>query len=132
MKMLHKIRLHHFGPWYELIHNREEYENNMKRLLNFDEIEVKSGKESRIDYLTFQKEEAPSLFRSFSLDDYILVVQNKDSICSKCPKLRAKRCPRFSRFDGHDYLTKSMGLKVGREYKVGDILKKFAEYALYD
>lgn len=127
--MLHKIRLHHFDPWYELIHNRGKYKNDMKGLFEFDEIEVRSGRESRMAYLTFQKEGAPSLLRSFSLDDYILVVQNKDSACSKCPKTPDKLC---SRFDRHDDLTKSLGLKVGRKYKVRDIIKKFAEYKSHE
>lgn len=125
IKMLHKIRLHHFDPWYELIHNRKKYENDMRLLLLANEIEIRSGKESRTAYFTFQEKEAPSLFCSFSLDDYILVVQNKDSICSKCPKTLDKFC---SRFDKHDDLTKSMGLKVGKRYKVEDIFKKFVEY----
>lgn len=108
---VHKLRVHHVATWFHELYTPKEAELSMI----CDDVE---------EYEEFCLNTAPEVYRSFSLEDKIKIVQYMDSVCKKCPKPQSKWCYRF---EGYDIFTKNLGLKIGKEYKVKDVLKKFED-----
>ncbi|MBR9702735.1 hypothetical protein GOV10_01745 [Candidatus Woesearchaeota archaeon] len=129
--MCYSIRLHHFKPWYEYLHNPDSfkcYDEERELFRRAEKVERSDGEPFSENYLDFVYSTVPAFFETLELTDFIDVIHGMDSICALCPDPVPDKC---GRADGMDNLLMFCNIEPGQRYRVADIMDLFAEYKKY-